>query len=287
MIPNKLLEAIVRYPCSGGQKDIVLATIRLTYGFHRNEHQLSIAYLAKVTGRHEKKVATDLRSLILKRVLLEIAPASFSKGRVIAVNKNHHQWVSCRSFSLSQYAEGRVSAVDGERVNESTEQVKKELNKEVKESTPAIPSGSFEVNEPIQEIVTAWNEFADKHELSKMSKLTKRRNVGLLARMEDKEFKMTELIQAIEEQPFLLGQNGRGWRVDFDWIFLKTDNYLKIMERKYKNGPTNAHLENQTRTSQAARASFTHSPADIQRLRNFEATLAERDRERGECTESH
>jgi len=33
VIANELLEAIIKYACSGGQKDIIFATIRLTYGF--------------------------------------------------------------------------------------------------------------------------------------------------------------------------------------------------------------------------------------------------------------
>jgi len=36
---------------------------------------------------------------------------------------------------------------------------------------------------------------------------------------------------------FLNGNNQRGWTVDFDWIVKSEDNFTKVLEGKYEDGP--------------------------------------------------
>jgi phage replication O-like protein O len=291
MIAHELLEAIIRYPCSGGQKDIILATIRLTYGFHRKERELSIGFLARITGRHKNKVAEDITSLICKRVLLEVTPATFSNGRTIALNKDYEQWVSGKSLRPTVDAERTVNEIEEGSVSEYTDHVKKHIKIEVIQNSDGSRAPDLEITASIQETVRTWNEFAGKHELPKVLKVTKRRKNGIIARLKEKDFNIAEVFQAMEEQPFLFGQSERGWRVDFDWIFLHTDNYVKVMERKYKNGAVTNKRDSigrsiSTTSSQHARATFRHDESDIQRLRDLEATLAERDRARSERARS-
>jgi phage replication O-like protein O len=107
-IANELLEAIVRYHCSGAQKDIILAVIRVTYGFRTTSRAIGTAYLAKLTGRHPKKVAADVSVLIQRRVLKQVEGYAMNKARTLALNKNYDDWVSTKSLPVNETVD-RVS----------------------------------------------------------------------------------------------------------------------------------------------------------------------------------
>lgn len=101
-IANELLEALCRFRCSGAQKDIIFGVIRATYGFHKKSRAIGSAYLAKLTGRHPKKVASDVAELIRREVLSETQPYSFNKCRTLSLNKNYDEWVSTKSLSVNE-----------------------------------------------------------------------------------------------------------------------------------------------------------------------------------------
>jgi hypothetical protein len=54
-----------------------------------------------------------------------------------------------------------------------------------------------------------------------------------MARMKEKGFDFDKLLNTIQEQPFLLGQNKQKWTITFDWI-LCPSNYQKIIEGNYR-----------------------------------------------------
>ena len=56
----------------------------------------------------------------------------------------------------------------------------------------------------------------------------------------DKEFDNLEhafklALDKISESRFLLGENDRGWKVDFDFLFTNDTNIVHIVEGKYDN----------------------------------------------------
>jgi len=80
----------------------------------------------------------------------------------------------------------------------------------------------------------AWNQFCDNHpELVKVRSVSDKRERKLKERIRESEFDFTSILTAIEEQPFLLGDNDRNWIVSFDWIIDSDHNYIKILERRY------------------------------------------------------
>lgn len=81
-------------------------------------------------------------------------------------------------------------------------------------------------------IYSQWNSFAEKHGLSKIEKLNNTRKAKIKARTKDKNFDIQKLFEHIEKQPFLFGDNDRGWTVNFDMAF-SASGYLKIMEEQY------------------------------------------------------
>ena len=86
-----------------------------------------------------------------------------------------------------------------------------------------------------EDIKERWNVFADKNGLSKVLKLTPKRKSGISARLKEKQFDLSKIIEEIEMSKFLCGENNSKWKIDFDFIFLSTNNYVKILEGKYRD----------------------------------------------------
>ena len=96
---------------------------------------------------------------------------------------------------------------------------------------------------PYQKIIADFNEILGPY-LGMCQKLTPTRQKAVQARwrdcMKDGDFKTQEdgiayfrrYFEYIKTCDFLMGNNGRDWRADFDWIF-KQQNYTKICEGKY------------------------------------------------------
>lgn len=96
---------------------------------------------------------------------------------------------------------------------------------------------------PYQKIIADFNEILGPY-LGMCQKLTPTRQKAIQSRwrdcMKDGDFKTQEegvayfqrYFEYIKKCDFLMGNNGRDWRADFDWIF-KLSNYTKICEGKY------------------------------------------------------
>ncbi len=64
-IANELLEAMARYPFGGGELKVLLAIIRLTYGWNRSRHpirQTTLTHLTQLDRRQVQRVLTALRA---------------------------------------------------------------------------------------------------------------------------------------------------------------------------------------------------------------------------------
>ncbi len=107
---------------------------------------------------------------------------------------------------------------------------------EIENETEDETRSEIEIEEEEEEAMTAWNLFAKEHGLAEIKKLSPRRRSAIHARFAEKEFDFVAILNGIRGSPFLLGDNKNDWRVDFDFIFLSSNNYLKILEGKYKNG---------------------------------------------------
>lgn len=82
-------------------------------------------------------------------------------------------------------------------------------------------------------LLLEWNEFANEVGLSKVTALSKSRKAGIRQRLREEAFDFEEVKKRIRGSPFLRGDNDRGWRADFDFVFGSPNNYLKILEGKY------------------------------------------------------
>lgn len=82
--------------------------------------------------------------------------------------------------------------------------------------------------------VLAWNSLAVATGLASVHRVTASRRKKLLARLADagglEGWK--EALRRIEKSPFLLGRNGRGWCVNFDFV-IREASFTKLIEGAY------------------------------------------------------
>jgi hypothetical protein len=91
----------------------------------------------------------------------------------------------------------------------------------------------------------AWNTLAAEVGLSKVISLSEKRRKGVLLRGKEKAFDLHAVFSKIRESNFLQGKVPRNddrdpWQVDFDFVFCSANNYVKILEGKYRNKGTAA-----------------------------------------------
>lgn len=129
--------------------------------------------------------------------------------------------------SLDPYSTPYSTPYNGVNIN-------KNRNKNKSINYNNINKKDLESINTLMSFVEKWNNFAEKNGIPKVIKLSPLRKSAMKKRLSEKEFDLDAIFKAIEEQPFLLGENKNNWKIDFDFVFLSTNNYLKILEGKYK-----------------------------------------------------
>ncbi|MEN6560889.1 MAG: hypothetical protein ABFD52_08960 [Acidobacteriota bacterium] len=116
----------------------------------------------------------------------------------------------------------------------SPAQIPPQVAEELTEIWKRVKKGESPPARPVEIIAGIWNVFAKGHKLSTIEKIEpgSAREKSLIARLCTPDFDIENVLRAIHEQPFLCGDNDRGWLVTFDWI-LSPKNLTKIMERAY------------------------------------------------------
>lgn len=96
-----------------------------------------------------------------------------------------------------------------------------------------------------QRVIELWNSICGNSN-GKLRSLADSRKAKVRCRAEEiirsgQDFLQTieTLFRKISETPFLQGQNQRGWKANFDWVFENDRNYLKVLENRYdQTAPT-------------------------------------------------
>ncbi len=90
------------------------------------------------------------------------------------------------------------------------------------------------------EIVGLWMKHCP--ELAKPTKMTDTRREKIRIRMAemgktraDQLITLETVFIKIGESEFCNGNNDRGWKADFDWVFKNESNWVKVIENKYAN----------------------------------------------------
>ena len=88
-VANELLEQVIAAPFTQREMRVVLAVIRLTYGWNRKTARVTGGLLAKITGLHDSRCTKILASLIEKRVILRHG----GSRSPVSLNKHADQWL--------------------------------------------------------------------------------------------------------------------------------------------------------------------------------------------------
>ena len=105
-------------------------------------------------------------------------------------------------------------------------------------------------------IIHSWNNLG----ISSVQSLSNNRLTLVTARIAEHGLDVfLEAIKSINESPFLLGQNEKGWVITFDWL-IKPSNFAKVLEGNYKPRVTQSVIQ---QTKKTASSNFTERKNDI------------------------
>lgn len=99
-IENDILEDLAKRRFNGTQYRILLTVLRYTAGFQRDNHQMSLKFIAEATGIDKSRVKKDLNKLIEEKVIKVVQEASFNSTRIIALNENLSEWQTAYSVPI-------------------------------------------------------------------------------------------------------------------------------------------------------------------------------------------
>ena len=113
-MPRYLLDAILAAPgLSGAQLKVVLAVMRLTWGYfpekNRTGAKIRREYLAEITGLSKRTVDKATPVLVSEGIVEEVESPSGRQPAVLRVNPDPSQW---GRFTPVEYAERRTLAVE-------------------------------------------------------------------------------------------------------------------------------------------------------------------------------
>lgn len=149
----------------------------------------------------------------------------------------------------------------------STNRKKKE--KELKEEEKKTSSlSSLSVSSEVEVFAGELEKYFNAtfgNRLPYLTRLTPQRMsaIGLL----EKEFGrdvIFRMFENLQESPFLLGENERCWRVDFDWL-LRPENFIKVLEGKFIK-QTKEKTIHEKIDGNARGASASERAAELQRM---------------------
>ena len=99
-------------------------------------------------------------------------------------------------------------------------------------------------NLPFKEIKELWNAvcvgYPKLHSLSESRKNKMRNRVAEMGGAEKALLLLREIFTKMQVSNFLRGDNKRGWKASFDWLFENDKNWVKVYEGNYDNRPDTA-----------------------------------------------
>lgn len=121
---------------------------------------------------------------------------------------------------------------------------------------------------PWKKIQTMWNTICTSY--PKLISISETRKNKVRARVkemggESESFKTFELLfHKLEESNFLRGDNKKGWRASFDWLFTNSNNWVKVYEGTYDNDRQIQHQ--QTYGNNTQQTTYEQRAATVARI---------------------
>ena len=109
---------------------------------------------------------------------------------------------------------------------------------EAKAVEPAKPKAE---KLPFKDIKAMWNEtctgFPKLFTLSEPRKNKMRLRIAEMGGLEKALPLIKQIFEKMQQSKFLKGDNKRGWKASFDWLFENDKNWVKVYEGNYDNKP--------------------------------------------------
>lgn len=97
---------------------------------------------------------------------------------------------------------------------------------------------------PFKEIKEMWNEtcpgFPKLFTISEARKNKMRLRIAEMGGLEKALPLIKQIFEKMQQSKFLKGDNKRGWKASFDWLFENDKNWVKVYEGNYDNKPEQA-----------------------------------------------
>lgn len=94
---------------------------------------------------------------------------------------------------------------------------------------------------PFKEIKEMWNEicpgFPKLFTISEARKNKMRLRIAEIGGLEKALPLIKQIFEKMQQSKFLKGDNKRGWKASFDWLFENDKNWVKVYEGNYDNKP--------------------------------------------------
>lgn len=97
---------------------------------------------------------------------------------------------------------------------------------------------------PFKDIKAMWNEtcpgFPKLFTISEARKNKMRLRIAEMGGLEKALPLIKQIFEKMQQSKFLKGDNKRGWKASFDWLFENDKNWVKVYEGNYDNKPEQA-----------------------------------------------
>ena len=211
-------------------------------------------------GLSEQQVRTCLKRLISTG---EITYQATNRYVIVTIcNYDRYQSIESVANEQSNEQSNTQATCEQRAINEqsTTSKEVKNIKKEriyIESNDITLPSPSNEEEalkpkiEQVQwkKIVEAWNNTCKS--FPKVFSISENRKNKIRLRLAemgggDKAFEiLTAIFLKMESSPFLKGDNRRGWKASFDWLFENDKNWVKVWEGNYENDKPKSNEGNQ------------------------------------------
>ncbi|WP_311271058.1 hypothetical protein [Sphingobium sp. WCS2017Hpa-17] len=194
-----------------------------TFTLQRGQFSSSLRYMAKAWGWDEAKV----RRFLSRAKNENMIDAATDAGQTVITICNYDVY---QAPSRNGDAGTDAATTRRRRGNDAN---KKEGNELSNGDNPPTPLAGGECGE----IISHWNEMADRTKLAKVETFATDRRRKLEARLKEHgKGRVIAAIDAVGASPLCHGDNDRGWYATFDFI-LQPKSFAKLLEGAYGPRP--------------------------------------------------
>lgn len=236
-LANMLLEEYAGADLTKRQFKVLLAVLRLTYGWNKPMDRIANSQIAQIAKLPEKRVSETRVQLVEMNLLVQA-------GRRIGPNKNTSEWEipQNKGISLKSGDKSSLNLGDG---NPSKQGDTKDIIPKKEIQIPPTPQGEGAGQEikpakkkspalDYQAVMSAYNTTLGDRLPQAESLNDKRRRAikRLMAELKEPTIEAAEKYFsafATTAKPFYFGDNDTGWRASFDYL-LRSDTLVKTRE---------------------------------------------------------